>query len=168
MFLSYVDSNLTSRGFIEKRPKILCFCGKVGQKRSFWKTLKLFQENEGELQDAPDDDTNDNNDGEDKTGDNGNAGGSPAKNRGAEVAAIFPGGRNVGGEGIIGDFDFGIFAEFVGPAVEITLIRPGPAVLNGEGLTDSSGRSIDITIGITIVDELITNLLNGGIGGAEI
>ena len=78
------------------------------------------------------------------------------------------GAGDVGGEV---DFEVvagGVFGEVGGPAIEIGLAVPSPAVLDGERAADAGNDGVDIAVGVGVVDNLGFGGLNGGVGGAEV
>lgn len=62
----------------------------------------------------------------------------------------------------------GVLSEFGRPAVEVALARPGPAISDGERLTDGGDSSVDVAVGVGVVDDGGFGLGDSGVGSTEV
>lgn len=61
-----------------------------------------------------------------------------------------------------------VFVELRGPAIEVAGAIPSPTVFDGKRLADGRDGSIDIAVWVLIVSEIRFGGLNRGIGGAKV
>lgn len=131
--------------------------------------LGFANEEERNLEYAPDKETHDDDSDDNQASKDGEASPAGCPERRSVVNTKKLGRGEIGDEEIATEFVARrVFVELRGPAIEVAGAIPSPTVFDGKRLADGRDGSIDIAVWVLIVSEIRFGGLNRGIGGAKV
>ncbi len=131
--------------------------------------LGFANEEERNLEYAPDKETHDDDSDDNQASKDGEASPAGCPERRSVVNTKKLGRGEIGDEEIATKFvTRRVFVELRGPAIEVAGAIPSPTVFDGKRLADGRDGSIDIAVWVLIVSEIRFGGLNRGIGGAKV